>query len=150
MDMSEFGDLANLDVERLLRISEDYSAKVQEVQERSADLKGHAESKDRRIKVTCTVTGGLTDIDIDPRAMRMPAAAFAETLKTLIHDANADLQSQLSELMTEIYGADGNPLAFEQNQKAAKERIDAAKTMFDRTLGDAMSELERISKQLGL
>jgi DNA-binding protein YbaB len=148
--MSEFGDLANLDIERLLRISEEYSAKVQEMQERSADLKGYAESKDRRIKVTCTVSGGVTDIDIDPRAMRMPAANFAETLKTLIHEANADLQSQLSDLMAEIYGADANPLAFEQNRKAAQEKVEAAASMFDRSLGEAMTELERISKQLGL
>jgi DNA-binding protein YbaB len=148
--MSDFGDLANLDVERLLRISEEYSAKVEEAQERSADLKGYAESKDRRIKVTCTVSGGVTDIDIDPRAMRMPAASFAEALKTLIHEANADLQTQLSDLMSEIYGADANPLAFEQNNKAAKERVDAAASMFDHTLGDAMAELERISKRLGL
>ncbi|GAB2853830.1 hypothetical protein GCM10027176_65630 [Actinoallomurus bryophytorum] len=148
--MSEFGDLANLDIERLLRISEDYSAKVQEMQERSAELKGFAESKDRRIKVTCTVSGGVTDIDIDPRAMRMPTANFAETLKTLIHDANADLQSQLSDLMTEIYGADANPLASEQNRKSAEEKVEGAASMFDRTLGEAMTELERISKQLGL
>ncbi|GLY83643.1 YbaB/EbfC family nucleoid-associated protein [Actinoallomurus iriomotensis] len=148
--MSEFGDLANMDIDRLLRISEEYSAKVQEMQERSADLKGHAESKDRRIKVTCTVDGGITDIDIDPRAMRMPAANFAETLKTLIHEANADLQRQLSELMTETYGAEANPLAFKENQKEAHERVEAAAAMFDRTLEDAMTELSRISKQLGL
>ncbi|GLY74748.1 YbaB/EbfC family nucleoid-associated protein [Actinoallomurus iriomotensis] len=148
--MSEFGDLANMDIDRLLRISEEYSAKVQEMQERSADLKGHAESKDRRIKVTCTVDGGITDIDIDPRAMRMSAANFAETLKTLIHEANADLQRQLSELMTETYGAEANPLSFKDNQKEAHERVEAAAAMFDRTLEDAMTELSRISKQLGL
>jgi hypothetical protein len=80
----------------------------------------------------------------------MPAANFAETLKTLIHEANADLQSQLSDLMAEIYGADANPLAFEQNRKAAQEKVEAAASMFDRSLGEAMTELERISKQLGL
>jgi DNA-binding protein YbaB len=148
--MSEFGDLANLDIDKLLRISEDYSAKAQKLQERTADLKGHAESKDRRIKVTCTVNDGVTDIDIDPRAMRMPAATFAETLKTLIHEANADLHGQLNELMTETYGADANPLAFKENQKAAQEKVEQAAAMFDRTLEDAMTELQRISKQLGL
>jgi DNA-binding protein YbaB len=148
--MNEFGELANLDIDRLLRISEEYSEEVQDMQERSAELKGCAESKDHRIKITCTVSGGITDIAIDPRAVRMPAATFAETLKTLIHEANADLQSQLNELMTETYGADANPLAFKENQKAAQEKVEAAASMFDRTLEDAMAELSRISKQFGL
>jgi DNA-binding protein YbaB len=148
--MSEFGDLGNLDIERLIRISEEQSSKIQEMQERSADLKGQAESKDRRIKVTCTVSGGVTDIKIDPRAMRMPADLFAETLKTLIHEANADLQRQLSDLMAETYGAEANPMALMQNQEALQQRIHDAAAAYDRTLDDAMTELQRIAKQLGL
>jgi len=148
--MSEFGDLGNLDIQRLIRISEEQSAKIQEMQERSAELKGVAETKDRRVKVTCTVTGGVTDIHIDPRAMRMPAEKLAETLKELIQEANADLQRQLSDLMAETYGENANPMAFMKNQEAAQERIHAAAAAFDRTLDDAMSELDRIAKQLGL
>jgi DNA-binding protein YbaB len=148
--MSEFGDLANLDIEKLVRLSEEHSARVKEMQERAAELKGHAESKDRRITVTCTTSGGVSDIDIDPRAMRMPAAEFAETLKTLIREANADLQRQLSELMAETYGEAANPMALVQNQEAVQERIQQAAAAYDRTLDDAMSELERIAKQLGL
>lgn len=77
-------------------------------------------------------------------------ATFAETLKTLIHEANADLHGQLNELMTETYGADANPLAFKENQKAAQEKVEQAAAMFDRSLDEAMAELSRISKQLGL
>jgi DNA-binding protein YbaB len=148
--MSEFGDLANLDIEKLVRISEEHSARVKEMQERAVELKGYAESKDRRITVTCTTNGGVSDIDIDPRAMRMPAAEFAETLKALIREANADLQKQLSELMAETYGEAANPMALVQNQEAVQDRIQQAAAAYDRTLDDAMSELERIAKQLGL
>lgn len=148
--MSEFGDLGNLDIHRLIRISEEHSAKVQEMQERSAELKGVAETKDRRIRVTCTVTGGVTDIHIDPRAMRMPAEKFAETLKELIQEASADVRRQLSSLMDETYGKDANPMALMQDQEAVQERLQAAATVFDRTLDDAMADLERIAKQLGL
>jgi DNA-binding protein YbaB len=148
--MSEFGDLTNLDIEKLVRVSEEHSARVKEMQERAAELKGRAESGDRRIKVTCTTTGGVSDIEIDPRAMRMPAADFAETLKTLIREANADLHRQLSELMAETYGEAANPMALAQNQEAVQERIQQAAAAYDRTLDDAMSELERITKQLGL
>jgi DNA-binding protein YbaB len=148
--VSEFGDLANLDIEKLVRVSEEHSARVKEMQERAAELKGSAESKDRRIKVTCTTTGGVTDIEIDPRAMRMPAADFAETLKQLIHEANADLHRRLSDLMAETYGEAANPMALAKDQEAVQERIKAAAAAYDRTLDDAMTELGRIAKQLGL
>jgi DNA-binding protein YbaB len=148
--MSEFGDLGNLDIQRLIRISEEHSAKAKEMQERSAELKGMAETKDHRIRVTCTLADGVTDIHIDPRAMRMPAEKFAETLKTLLHEANADLQHQLSELMAETYSDDANPMKLIQDPEAAQERIHQAAAVFDRTLDDAMEELGRIAKQLGL
>lgn len=148
--MSEFGDLTNLDIEKLIRISEEQSARVKEMQERAAELEGHAESADRRIKVTCTTAGGVSDIQIDPRAMRMPAADFAEALKNLIKEATDDLHRQLSELMAETYGEAANPMALVQNQEAVQERIQQAAVAYDRTLDDAMSELERIAKQLGL
>jgi DNA-binding protein YbaB len=148
--MSEFGDLANLDLEKLIRVSEEQSARVQEMQERAAELTGVAGSKDGRIKVTCTVNGGVTDIQIDPRAMRMPAADFAETLKTLIREATADLHRQLSGLMAETYGEEVNPMALAQNQEAVQQKIQDAAAAYDRTLDDAMSELQRIAKQLGL
>jgi DNA-binding protein YbaB len=148
--MSEFGDLANLDLEKLIRVSEEQSARVQEMQERAAELTGVASSKDGRITVTCTVNGGVTDIQIDPRAMRMPAADFAETLKTLIREATADLHRQLSGLMAETYGEDANPMALAQNQEAVQQKIQDAAAAYDRTLDDAMSELQRIAKRLGL
>lgn len=148
--MSEFGDLGNLDIQRLIRISEEHSAKVQEMQERSAELKGVAETKDRRIRVTCTVTDGVTDIHIDPRAMRMPAEKLGETLIELIREATADMRNQLSDLMAETYGEDANPMALLKDQEAVQERIKDAATVFDRTLDDAMTELDRIAKQLGL
>lgn len=148
--MSEFGDLGNLDIQRLIRISEEHSAKVKEMQERSAELEGVAETKDRRIRVTCTIADGVTDIHIDPRAMRMPAEKLAETLKTLIREANTDLQRQLGELMAETYSDEANPMKLIQDPEAAQERIHQAAEVFDRTLDDAMEELGRIAKQLGL
>jgi DNA-binding protein YbaB len=148
--VSEFGDLGNLDIDKLIRISKEQSAKVAEMQERAAEIKGRAESKDRRIKVTCTVADGVEDIEIDPRAMRMPAEKFAETLKELIHEATADLHRQLSELMSETYGEANNPMNFLRDKEAMQEKIQQAAEAYDRTLDDAMAELERIAKQLGL
>lgn len=148
--MSEFGDLANLDIEKLVRVSEEHSARIQEMQEQAAELKGVAESKDRRIKVICTVADGVADIQIDPRAMRMAATDFAETLKTLIREAGADLHRRLSELMAETYGEANNPMALAENPEAVQQKIKDAAAAYDRTLDDAMTELQRIAKQLGL
>jgi DNA-binding protein YbaB len=148
--VSEFGDLGNLDIDKLIRISKEQSAKVAEMQERAAEIQGRAETKDRRIKVTCTVADGVADIEIDPRAMRMPAEKFAETLKELIREATADLHRQLSELMSETYGDAANPMNFMRDKEAMQEKIQQAAEAYDRTLDDAMAELERIAKQLGI
>jgi DNA-binding protein YbaB len=120
------------------------------MQERSAELKGVAETQDHRVRVTCTIADGVADIHIDPRAMRMPAEKLSQTLKELIHEATADVRNQLSDLMAETYGEDANPMALMKNQEAVQQRIQEAAAVFDRTLDDAMNELDRIAKQLGL
>jgi hypothetical protein len=41
-------------------------------------------------------------------------------------------------------------MALAQNQEAVQQKIQDAAAAYDRTLDDAMSELQRIAKQLGL
>jgi hypothetical protein len=41
-------------------------------------------------------------------------------------------------------------MALMQNQEALQQRIHDAAAAYDRTLDDAMTELQRIAKQLGL
>ncbi|MCO5968790.1 YbaB/EbfC family nucleoid-associated protein [Actinoallomurus soli] len=148
--MNEFGHLANLDIDRLMRIAEEQAGRVEEMQRLAAEIQGVAESRDKQVKVVCTVNDGVADIRISPRAMRMPSGEFAELLKILIRDAQKNLNDQLHELMTEAYGEEANPLALAANQEAIQERLHQAAAAYDRTLNDAMSEMERIAKQLGL
>jgi hypothetical protein len=52
--------------------------------------------------------------------------------------------------MAETYGEAANPMTLIENQEAVQEKIQAAAAAYDRTLDDAMSELDKIAKQLGL
>lgn len=148
--MNEFGDLADLDMEKLIRISEQYTNRAEEMNERAAALTGEASSKDGRIKVSCSVSGGVTSLDLDPRALRMQAGELAETIRTLVNEANADLQRKLNELMTEAFGEEASPARLTASRDAMREQVEEAAAAYQRALGDAMGELDRMRKQLGL
>lgn len=146
--MSEFGDPANLDIEKLLRLAEEYTKRSEEMQEKAAALKGEAATQDGRVRVTCTVADGVSDLHIDPRAMRFPAKNLAETIKQLIHEATADLQEKMRALMTETYGEENNPMNIADQRDAMREAIDRAAENYDRVLTDALGQLEHIRRQM--
>ncbi len=148
--MNEFGDLADLDMERLIRISEQYSARAEEMNERVAALKGEASSKDGRVKVACTMSDGVAALHLDPRALRLQSGELAETIRRLVNEANADLQRKLNELMTEAFGEEASPARLTASRDAMKVQVQEAAAAYQRALGDAMGELDRMRKQLGL
>lgn len=148
--MSEFGDLEKLDIDRLIRISQEQTDKVAEMQEKINELRGEAASQDKRVRVVVTAQGGVSELLIDPRAMRMRSVDLAETIKSLIVEATADLRGQMSDLMGEIYGDDANPMKLAENQELMQQKIREAGERYQRTLNDATTELERIAKDLDL
>lgn len=146
--MSEFDDLPNVDVDKLLRLAEEYERRAEEAQERAAELRGEAASEGGRVRVTTTVADGVSDIHIDPRAMRMSADELAGLLKTLIRDANADLHEKMRDVFTEMYGEENNPLNIRDKGDAMKKQVEDAAAVFNRTMDDAVGEFERIRKRL--
>ena len=145
-----FSPSGDFDIEKLIRVSQEYEARGQELQERLAEIEGVAESEKGTIKVSCTVEGGVTDLQISPRAMRLPAAELAETIKRLIHEATADLQARTNELMAELFGEENTPDALRRKAEAAGNELDNAAAAFERAVNDSAGELERIQKRLGL
>ena len=104
--MNEFGDFANIDVDKLLSGAQERFARMQDLQERIAELVGQGQDRDGLVRATYTSSGGLTDVTIDPRAMRKGSQELAETVKEVIREAAADLQRQVTEVTTEALGQD--------------------------------------------
>ncbi|HEX2314102.1 MAG TPA: YbaB/EbfC family nucleoid-associated protein [Thermomonospora sp.] len=142
-----FGDFANIDVDKLLGGAKERFARIQEMQERAQDLVGRAEGADGRVRAEFTFNGGLTELYIDPRAMRMSSGELSEVIKTVIAEASADLQRQSNELMAEMYGVDAQQL---MDPEVAVAKAKEAQAAYDKTMADVMGQLERLQRRMGL
>ena len=131
-----------MDVDAFLRDSQKRAARFTEAQQRAADAVGRATTADDHIAVECT-TSGVSRLDIDPRAKRMSVEEMSTAILKAIHDADADLKRQLSEIMTESF--DDNIL----DPEAARAQVEEAQKAFDRMMSDTMGELNRMRKDLG-
>ncbi|MEU0564958.1 YbaB/EbfC family nucleoid-associated protein [Nonomuraea sp. NPDC005983] len=140
------GNFANIDVEAFLRDSEKRVADFAATQKEVEAAVGRATAADGHIAVECTAQGGVSRLAIDPRAKRMSVDEMSEAILAAIRDADADLQRQLSTIMTGSFGgldpAMGDP-------DIARAKVAEAQQAFDRMMGDAMGELDRMRKKLG-
>ncbi|MCA2227578.1 YbaB/EbfC family nucleoid-associated protein [Nonomuraea aurantiaca] len=140
------GNFANINVEAFLRDSERRVADFAAAQKEVAAAVGQATVADGHITVQCTARGGVTRLDIDPRAKRMSVQEMSEEILAAIHAADADLQRQLSTIMTGSFGG-LDPALGDPDPALAK--MTEAQHAFDRMMGDAMGELDRMRKKLG-
>jgi DNA-binding protein YbaB len=145
-----FGAFANIDVDKLLNGAQERISRVQEMQERLADLAGQAEAAEGRIKATYTMAGGLTGLEIDPRALRMGSKDLADTVRSTVQEAAQDLQRQIAEAMSDVFGEKDNPMNLVGDQNAAVAKAKEAQAAYDRTMQDVMGELDAVRKRLGL
>ncbi|HEX5494811.1 MAG TPA: YbaB/EbfC family nucleoid-associated protein [Mycobacteriales bacterium] len=148
--MTQFGDFANLNVDRLVDDARQRFARVHELQERTSAFEGHARTEDGRISATYTATGGLTGLHLDPRALRMGSEELAEKIVEVIGEAARDLQRQNAEAMNEVFGEDGNPMRYLTDQQAVEDRATEMRQSFDRTMNDVVGELDRVRRRLGI
>ncbi|HXA61638.1 MAG TPA: YbaB/EbfC family nucleoid-associated protein [Streptosporangiaceae bacterium] len=144
--MNGFGDFANIDVDKLLREAQGQQARMQEMRERLAELVGHASDESGLVTATYTTAGGLTDLELKPRALAQGSQDLAATIRQVVQDASNDLQEQIRATMADVFPDHKSPL----DPEAAMEKAKEAQAGFDRMMTDAMGELDKIRKRLGL
>ncbi|MEV7968404.1 YbaB/EbfC family nucleoid-associated protein [Sphaerisporangium sp. NPDC088356] len=144
--MTEFGDFASIDVDKLLGSAQKQLAQVEELQRRTAELVGRALDKDGLVTVGYTAQG-LHELELNPRAMRLASADLADMIKSVAREAAADLERQTHELMEEMFGAD-NPMNLLKDPDAALAQVKEAEAAYDRTFEEVMSDLEQIRRRL--
>lgn len=149
--MTEFGGFANINPDKMLREAQQRVAKMSGMQERIAQIVGEAESSDGYVKATYTATGGLKDLELNPRAMRMASTDLASTIKEVIRAAMEDFQQRMRlEMSSAFEGQDDNPLELAQNPEKIKAKVEEATSMLDGALNDVLGQMERIKKQMGM
>ncbi|MER6943400.1 YbaB/EbfC family nucleoid-associated protein [Nonomuraea sp. NPDC000554] len=147
--MQEFGDFANIDIDKLLKTADGQFAQMEELQKTMADLVGRAQDEDGLVVVEYSAEG-LHELELHPKAMRLSSGELAEMIKEVVREAAADLQKQVSEAMGEVFGEEDNPMKFINDPEAALEQVRSAEASYNRTFEDVMGELDRIRRRLDL
>ncbi|WP_043620955.1 YbaB/EbfC family nucleoid-associated protein [Nonomuraea candida] len=139
----EFGAL---DFDRILRNADAQMARVGEVRASLVTMVGRAQDEDGLVTVEFG-NGGLKDLTLHPKAMRLTSGELAERIKLVFDEAVADLQRQMSGIMEETFGAE-NPLRFGADPEGAMEQVRETQAAYDRTYEDLMGQLDRIRQRL--
>lgn len=80
-----------------------------EMRDRINELTGRGEGADGRIVAEYRAEGGLTKLELDPRAMRLPSADLAEQIRTAVNAAAEDFQRQVRELTSAQFPVSDDP-----------------------------------------
>lgn len=139
--MSEFTGLSSGDLDKKLRDAEQRAIRVRELNERVAELVGEGEAANGDVWVSWVAGEGLSEVQIDPQAMRLSADELGAAVKAAVRDALADLREQVQEVMAEVLGEDHST-----GPQAARDRLEAARQVFDSRMSQVMGELERMRR----
>lgn len=145
----DFGDFANIDVEKLLSGDSAHFRRMEELQRDVAGLVGRARDEDGLVAVEYAAEG-LRQLDLHPKAMRLGSGELAEKIKLVVHEAARDLREQLEGAMDRAFGAENNPMKALGDAEAALGQVREAASAYDRTFDDVMGELDRIRRRLEL
>ena len=98
---------------------EDWAARVErqstlttELSERLQQAQASAESRDGEVRVTVDHSGGLADLRLAERAMRLSATDLSEIILATSRRAQAQLAKDVAELVSGLYGAGSQTAAF--------------------------------------
>ncbi|WP_067794480.1 YbaB/EbfC family nucleoid-associated protein [Actinomadura formosensis] len=143
----EFDETLRQSIETNKRNAQGYFSKTLEVQKRLSGLVGRASSGDGRVSVGFTTGGALSELHIDPRAMRMGADELTRTLLDLAAEAQADLKRQTEEIVSEAYG-DQNPAEMFRDPEKFAENLRAMRDAFSGAMGESVTALNELKRRM--
>ncbi|GAA3115126.1 hypothetical protein GCM10017600_70040 [Streptosporangium carneum] len=145
----DFGDFANIDIEKLLSGNSSQFMKMEELQKDLSTLVGRAQDEDGLVAVEYAAEG-LRELDLHPKAMRLSSGELAERIKLVVHQAAEDLREQVEAAMGRAFGEENNPMKLLGDPEAVLGRVREAEVTYNRTFEDVMGELDRIRRRLEL
>ncbi|MEU5864818.1 YbaB/EbfC family DNA-binding protein [Nonomuraea sp. NPDC047529] len=147
--MADFGDLGDIDMDRLLNNMDEQLSKSEELQKAMSALVGRGEDDGHLVLVEYGQEG-LRTLDIQPKAMRLSAVELSERIKVAVDLATVDLQRQADALLTQMFGESGNPMRMLENPDQALRQIRKAEASYERAFESTMQEFDRIRRELDL
>ena len=109
--------------------------------ERLASLVGTGIAANGQVRVTWAAATGLDQLQLDPRAMRMPSNDLSAAIKSAVTDAMADLRRQTAEVLRTETGASagGSVAKIEEMQETFTSQMDEITARID----EARRRMER-------
>lgn len=92
--------------------AERQAARTVELSERLQQVRAFAESRGGEVVVTVDQSGGLADIGLDERAMRLSPSELGELILTTSRRAQARLAEQVNGMVSSLYGAGSETASF--------------------------------------
>ncbi|TDB73842.1 YbaB/EbfC family DNA-binding protein [Actinomadura sp. KC216] len=123
--------------------------KTAELRTRLSELVGRAESRDGRVRLGLAAEGAITELEIDPRAMRMASAELAETIVKASQDALQDLQRQARELTEDASVAPEDVADIVRDPQALEQQMRQLHEGFERALGDSLKLMDDLHRKMG-
>ncbi|MEU8799011.1 YbaB/EbfC family nucleoid-associated protein [Spirillospora sp. NPDC048819] len=129
-------------VERYQRDMQAQMGEFAKIQESIQAAIGRGEAADGRIVAEYKAQGGLTKLDMDPRAMRMPAAELSEAIREAVNAAAQDFQKNVREASAAVFPMTEDP------QKAADPS--AALASLDKLANGFAGQMKELARELGI
>ncbi|TMQ97799.1 YbaB/EbfC family nucleoid-associated protein [Actinomadura soli] len=93
------------DFERFQRDMQQQIGDFSKMQETIQAAVGRGEAAEGRIVAEFTSEGGLTKLELDPRAMRLSSAELSEEIRTAVNAAAQDFQTKVKEAGSALFPA---------------------------------------------
>jgi hypothetical protein len=105
-DFSAFRDLGALgsaaESPELIKQMRARTERTREIRDKVRDLVGRASSDDGYVRAAYTNADGLSELVLEPKAMRLPSQDLAAVIVELTAQARADLDRQRAEVLADL------------------------------------------------
>lgn len=147
--MNEFGDFANIDVDKLLKEMDREVGRLDDFQRDIGKCVGRAEDENGFVAIEYG-SDGVRELELHPKAMRLSSGELAELIKDVLREATQDFQDRMYSLANDAFGEADNPLRQMKDPDAALAKIKQAEAVYDRAFEDVMKEFDMIRRRMNL
>ncbi|TYK43712.1 YbaB/EbfC family nucleoid-associated protein [Actinomadura decatromicini] len=130
------------DFERYQRDMQQQMGDLTKMQESIKAAVGRGEAADGRIVAEYRSEGGLTKLDLDPRALRLPAVELSDAIRTAVNAAAQDFQTKVREASSSMFDLPDDP----------QKTMDPAKALasLDKIANGFAGQLRDLARELGV
>lgn len=126
------------DLDRIFGQSQELMKNLEQVQEALAEVTGEGEAADGLVRAVVDGSGGIQEVALNPRAMRMDSLTLAEALTHAVREAQSDAGSKTALLLRGA--ADGLAIDLEPpNPDQLRERLQGVQESFGHKI-DALTD----------